>query len=451
MNNCHLEKEESNMKFESLGISPAILKALNDEGYESPSPIQEQAIPAVLKRRDVLGLAQTGTGKTAAFAVPTLQLLDESKSIHHGKRSIRSLVITPTRELALQIYESFNRYGNHLDIRATVIFGGVTQHTQVRALQNGVDVLVATPGRLDDLIKQRYVDLKHVEIFILDEADRMLDMGFIHDIERIIKRLPAKKQTLLFSATMPKEIDVIAKRLLHQPVTVSVAPVSSAVDTVDQSVYYIDRVNKSTLLRKILNENKDEQVLVFTRTKRGADRVAKDLNRNHIKAESIHGDKSQNARVRALDNFKSKESRVMVATDIAARGIDIDSLGMVINFEIPDVPETYVHRIGRTGRAGSSGVAISFCDFIEAPLLKDIEKTIAKKIKVIENHEFPLQDKTPKKEKEKQKQQNRSKRSAQKTETKPAKKNYSHHKPKTIDVGLDGKEKKQRRKKIFYK
>lgn len=381
------------MEFKELGISAPILKALQDEHYEAPTPIQTQAIPAAMSGKDVLGLAQTGTGKTAAFAVPTLQRLN-MRPIASGKRKIRSLILTPTRELAIQINDSFKAYGKYLPLRTTVIFGGVGQGNQVRALTAGVDILIATPGRLGDLMTQKYVDLSAVEIFILDEADRMLDMGFIHDVRRIITKLPKQKQTLLFSATMPKEITEIVDHLLVDPVKVAVAPVSSAVDTVEQSVYFVDRNHKVDLLEDLLKRHRDASVLVFTRTKRGADRVVKDLAKRRLAAQAIHGNKSQNARQAALTSFKNKETQVLVATDIAARGIDINELNFVVNYDLPEVPETYVHRIGRTGRAGQYGTAISFCNFQDIPLLKDIEKLIHKEITVIDNPKYPMVDET---------------------------------------------------------
>lgn len=382
------------MEFKELGIMPAILNALQDTGYTQPTPIQEQTIPVTLQGRDVLGLAQTGTGKTAAFAVPTLQLLATNPR-KDRRRPIRALVLTPTRELGMQVYESFETYGHHLPLKSTVIFGGVGQGKQVSALRAGVEVLVATPGRLVDLINQGYVDLSSIEIFILDEADRMLDMGFIHDIRRLVKLLPKKKQTLFFSATMPKEITDIVDGLLVDPVHVSVAPVSSTVETVTQTVQYVDQVNKIHLLERFTKANPGP-VLVFTRTKRGADRVVRDLMRRGVSAQAIHGNKSQNARQMALDNFKNYETQVLVATDIAARGIDINELNYVINYDMPDVPETYVHRIGRTGRAGHSGNSLSYVSYNEIPLLKDIEALTKQKITVLENLDFPLEDKTPK-------------------------------------------------------
>lgn len=381
------------MKFEELSIIEPILRALRSEGYEKPSPIQEQAIPSALEGRDVLGCAQTGTGKTCAFAVPILQRLFE-KNIG-GRRPIRALILTPTRELALQIGDSFRAYGKHLPLRTAVIFGGVPQNPQTQALQRGVDILAATPGRLNDLINQGFVDLSRVEIFVLDEADRMLDMGFIHDVERVISRLPQKRQTLFFSATMPESIQKLCSRILTEPVRVAVTPVSSAVDTVSQTLYFVDKPNKRKLLADLLRDKTITSALVFTFTKHGADRVAKELNKAKINARSIHGDKSQSARQNALNAFKSGEVRVLVATDIAARGIDIEELPYVFNYDLPNIPETYVHRIGRTGRAGLKGKAISFCSIEEKERLADIEKLLGKKIPVVEGHPWPMEIFTP--------------------------------------------------------
>ena len=378
------------MQFKDLKIIPEILKALEKESYIEPTEIQEQAIPPILEGRDLLGCAQTGTGKTAAFAVPTLQLLSLKSVEKTARRKIRSLILTPTRELAVQISESFSTYGRYTNLRCCVIFGGVSQKPQEKMLENGVDILVATPGRLNDLINQGFVNLNDIEIFILDEADRMLDMGFIHDVKKIIAKTPTKKQTLLFSATMPPEISEMVNSLLINPVKVAITPVSSTVDTISQSLYFVDKCNKSKLLLHILKDKSLESVLVFTRTKHGADRLARELEKENIVAQAIHGDKSQTGRQMALKNFKSKITRVLVATDIAARGIDIDELSCVVNFELPNVPETYVHRIGRTGRAGLSGIAISFCDFEEKSLLKDIEKLINKQVPVVKEHPFPM-------------------------------------------------------------
>jgi ATP-dependent RNA helicase RhlE len=379
------------MKFESLNIIEPILKSLKEEGYTIPTPIQVQAIPIVLNGTDLIGCAQTGTGKTAAFAVPILQLLSKNKAFDR-KRKIRSLIVTPTRELAIQIEESFKAYGRHTGLMCTVVFGGVPQNPQVAALRNGVDILVATPGRLLDLMNQGYISLKDIQIFVLDEADRMLDMGFIHDVKRIITALPQKRQSLFFSATMPPAIVKLAGSIVYKPVKVEVTPSASTVEIVNQYVYFTDKGNKNALLLEILKDEKIKTALVFTRTKFGADKVVKVLKKKNIVAESIHGNKTQNIRQRALSNFKAQKTRVLVATDIAARGIDVDDLEYVINYEIPNISETYVHRIGRTGRAGANGTAISLCDAVEKEYLRDIEKLISKKIKVIEDHPYPLVD-----------------------------------------------------------
>jgi ATP-dependent RNA helicase RhlE len=369
------------MNFESLHIVEPILKALQEEGYTQPTPIQEQAIPIVLQGKDVLGCAQTGTGKTAAFAIPILQLLSKSTT-RDEKRRIRCLIVTPTRELAIQIGESFTAYGRHLNLSHTVLFGGVGQHPQVAALRKGVDVLIATPGRLLDLMNQGFLSLRDIQIFVLDEADRMLDMGFIHDVKKLLSVLPAKRQSLFFSATMPPNIIKLANTILVNPSKVAVTPVSSTVDIIDQSLFFVEKTDKSNLLVELLNRKNIQTALVFTRTKHGADKVSKALIKSNIKAEAIHGNKSQNARQRALTNFKEQTIRVLVATDIAARGIDVSNLECVINYEIPNIPETYVHRIGRTGRAGAKGMAFSFCDAEEKPYIRDIEKLIGKKITV---------------------------------------------------------------------
>lgn len=383
------------MSFQSLNLIEPIQKALAEEGYSTPTPIQAQAIPTILQGKDLLGVAQTGTGKTAAFAIPTIQLLCQNPVQHRGKRSIKALIVTPTRELAIQIDESFKAYGRFTGLKHTVIFGGVKQGRQTDILQDGVDVLVATPGRLLDLINQRFISLKDIQIFILDEADRMLDMGFVHDIKKILTFLPSKRQSLFFSATMPPEIQKLADNILCKPVKVEVTPVSSTADTIKQAVYFVEKDQKNALLMDILKDKSIETVLVFTRTKHGADKVVKVLAKNDIKAEAIHGNKAQNARQRALDNFKSKTTRVLVATDIAARGIDVDNLAYVINFDIPNIPETYVHRIGRTGRAGANGTAFSFCDSEEKNFLRDIQKLIAKNIPVIEDHDFKKSNAAP--------------------------------------------------------
>lgn len=374
---------------------PSILKALEKENYEVPTKIQEKAIPVIASGKDLIGCAQTGTGKTAAFAIPMIQLLDKNKKEASGKRKIRALVVTPTRELALQIYESFCTYGAYTNLKYCVIFGGVSQKPQEEILQKGADILIATPGRLNDLINQKLITLSNVEIFVLDEADRMLDMGFIHDVKKLIAVMPVKRQTLLFSATMPDTIKKLAESILKNPVRVEVTPVSSTVQTIQQFLYYVDKENKKNLLAHILKDPSIESVIVFTRTKHGADRIVRQMAKEKITAQAIHGDKSQGARQLALSNFKNRTLRVLVATDIAARGIDIDDLSHVINYDLPNVPETYVHRIGRTGRAGQSGIAISFCDFDEKELLKDIEKVIGKRLQEVKDHPYPLMNNFP--------------------------------------------------------
>ena len=375
------------MTFDQLNLQEPLLKALKETGYSTPTPIQEQSIPVVLQQQDLLGCAQTGTGKTAAFAIPVLQLLN-SQPIQRGNRPVRALVLTPTRELAIQIEESFRIYGKYTGINQLVIFGGVAQGSQVSALRNGVDVLIATPGRLLDLVNQGLLNLQQLQILVLDEADRMLDMGFIHDVKRIIARIPVKRQTLFFSATMPPEIAGLANTILKNPVRVEVTPVSSTAEKIAQQVYFTDKDSKRSLLIHVLENTKIERALVFARTKYGSDKIARALSKAGIRADAIHGDKSQNARQHALNNFKDGRIRVLVATDIAARGIDVDNLTHVINFELPNVPETYVHRIGRTGRAGASGIAISFCDAEERAYLKDIQKLISQSIPVVEEHPF---------------------------------------------------------------
>ena len=378
------------MNFKDLNIIPQILDALAKENYSVPTPIQEEAIPLVLAGRDLLGCAQTGTGKTAAFAVPILQLLSAPTAEKSEPRKIRSLILTPTRELAVQIFESFHSYGRFTSLRACVVFGGVSQKMQVEKLHRGVDILVATPGRLNDLMNQGYINLQNVEILVLDEADRMLDMGFIADVKKIIARIPAKKQTLLFSATMPKEISKLVNSLLVDPAKVSITPPATTVDMIDQSVFFVDKDNKRKLLIHILQDKSLRSALVFTRTKHGADHVVTELLRAKISTQAIHGNKSQSARQSALNSFKNGTIRVLVATDIAARGIDIDDLSCVVNFDLPEVPETYVHRIGRTGRAGLSGIAYSFCNIDEKANLRDIQQLIGKTIPVVEDHPYPL-------------------------------------------------------------
>ena len=375
------------MTFKELDLLEPILNALEKKGYSTPTPIQQQAIPIILSGSDIMGCAQTGTGKTAAFAIPILQNLYKTQK-NEGKRKIRSLILTPTRELAIQIEENIKDYGSNLNLRHAVIFGGVNQTSQISRLKSGIDILVATPGRLLDLQQQGYIDLRSLEVFVLDEADRMLDMGFIHDVKKVLKLIPAKRQTLFFSATMPKEIKTLASTMLTNPQQVVVTPVSSTAEKIEQELYHVVTAKKKDLLLHILSEKTINFVLIFTRTKHGADRVVKILSRANIKAAAIHGNKSQNARQNALNNFKNRTIQVLVATDIAARGIDIDELELVINYDIPNIPETYVHRIGRTGRAGASGKALSFCDVEEQPYIRSIEKLIGLRIKEMKNHPF---------------------------------------------------------------
>ena len=380
------------MQFSDLGLSTPILRAIADAGYGTPTPIQQKAIPHVLSGRDLLGCAQTGTGKTAAFALPIIDNLSRSGNVRSergGRRKVKVLVLSPTRELASQIGESFVTYGRHSGLTCSVIFGGVNQNKQVDALARGVDVLVATPGRLLDLLGQGVLSLADVSVFVLDEADRMLDMGFVHDVKRIAAQVPKVRQTLLFSATMPDSIRALANSLLHEPVEVAVAPVSSTAQTVDQVIYFVEKADKRQLLTWILEDKRIDRALVFTRTKHGANRVVEFLEKRGIHAAAIHGNKSQNARERALDGFKQGRLRALVATDIAARGIDIDQLGFVINFDLPNIPEAYVHRIGRTGRAGAAGRAMSFCEQEERPYLADIERLIRMQIAAVTKHPYP--------------------------------------------------------------
>lgn len=378
------------MTFENLNIIAPILEALKTEGYTTPTPIQVQTIPLALQGKDILGCAQTGTGKTAAFAIPIIQLMSQDRSNLNGRRPIRSLILTPTRELAIQIAESFENYGANTHLKYEVIFGGVSQNSQVRSLRSGVDILIATPGRLLDLISQKFVHLNQLQFFVLDEADRMLDMGFLNDVKKIIAKIPPKRQSLFFSATMPAPIVKLANTILINPSKVEVTPVSSTANTINQAVYFVDKENKKHLLKEVLSDKNIDRALVFTRTKHGADKVVKDLVSAGIKSQAIHGNKSQNARQRALNSFKTRETRVLVATDIAARGIDIDDLTHVINYELPNIAESYVHRIGRTGRAGADGIAIAFCDAEEKAYLKDIQKLIGLQIPVLDNTNFPL-------------------------------------------------------------
>lgn len=376
------------MTFKELHLVAPILKALESEGYTTPTPIQEQSIPHILRGKDLLGCAQTGTGKTAAFAIPILQNLLLQQKEDAFNHDIKALILTPTRELAIQIDESFDAYGKQTGLKHMVIFGGVSQFHQTNELRRGVDILIATPGRLLDLMAQRYVSLNGIKMFVLDEADRMLDMGFIHDVKKIIAKLPEKRQTLFFSATMPPEITKLSASILTNPVRVEVAAVSSTAENVDQHIYLVEKNDKRQLLIHLLKDEKIQSALVFTRTKYGADKIAKELSRANIKADAIHGNKTQAARQKALSNFKEGKIRVLVATDIAARGIDVDDLSHVINFELPNIPETYVHRIGRTGRAGNSGSAFSFCDMEERAFLRDIHKLIDQNIPVVDDHPY---------------------------------------------------------------
>ena len=376
------------MQFSDLGLIPALASAVAAEGYTQPTPIQTKAIPLVLAGGDVLGLAQTGTGKTAAFALPILQRLSKPTPGSAARRPIRCLILTPTRELASQIGESFSVYGKHLPLRNAVIFGGVGMDAQKQALRAGMDILVATPGRLLDLMGQGLVDLKPLEVFVLDEADRMLDMGFIHDVRRVIAQLPRVRQTLFFSATMPREAQELADQLLKNPQTVAVAPPSTTVEKVDQEVFFVEKADKRALLVDVLRDHGMRRVLVFSRTKHGANRIAEHLENNRIGAEAIHGNKSQNARERALANFKAGKIRVLVATDIAARGIDIDDVTHVVNFDVPEVPETYVHRIGRTARAGATGMAMTFCEIEERADWRAIEKLTRQQVPIVEGHPY---------------------------------------------------------------
>lgn len=379
------------MTFKDLNISEPILKALEDKNYSTPTAIQEKAIPPAIKGQDILGLAQTGTGKTAAFSIPVIEQLKQIPIIKGKPRAIKALILTPTRELAIQIEEAISLYGKYTNLRHAVIFGGVKPAPQIKTLKNGVDILIATPGRLLDFIGQRIINLNSLNIFVLDEADRMLDMGFIHDIRRILPLLPKKKQTMFFSATMPPEVEKISKSLLVKPARVEVAPVSSTAERIEQFLYYVEKPNKIDLLENLLNEQNEERILVFSRTKHGADKIARVLNKRKIGCEAIHGNKSQNARQTALSNFKSGKTRIIIATDIAARGIDVQNLGVVVNYDLPDVPETYVHRIGRTGRAGNEGVAYTFCAQDERPMINNIQKLTGKKLSLVST--IPLKTK----------------------------------------------------------
>ena len=394
------------MKFSDLELNDSILKALKEKRYDIPTPIQQKSIPIVLQQKDLLGVAQTGTGKTAAFAIPIIQLLAQS-----NKKGIKGLIVTPTRELAIQIEDNIAFYAKYMNVKHTVIFGGVKQHEQVRKLKKGVDILVATPGRLLDLMDQGYISLNMIDIFVLDEADRMLDMGFINDIKKLLKVLPKRRQSLFFSATMPGNIQKLSREILHKPQKVEVTPESTTAETVQQVVYFTNRTDKRKLLLHLLKNQELDQVLIFERTKRGADRLSRDLGKKNIRAVAIHGDKAQNQRQRALNDFKKGKLRVLVATDIAARGIDIDKLNYVVNFDVPNIPETYVHRIGRVGRAGETGIAISLCEPEENVFFSDIEKLIKRKVDRAVENPFPQTDKpmTKAEKKEWEKEKNRRK------------------------------------------
>lgn len=415
------------MTFKDLHLIPSILKALEDENYTAPTDIQAKSIPLILDRNDVLGSAQTGTGKTAAFAIPIIQHLAKEKEQQQSshKPKITTLVVTPTRELAIQIDESFSTYGKYTDIKNTVIFGGVKQGRQVKRIERGVDVLIATPGRLLDLMNQRLVSLKDIKYFVLDEADRMLDMGFINDIKKIIAQLPKKRQSLFFSATMPQNIIDLSRKILHQPKKVAVNPVSSTAETIQQFVYPTNKNLKTKLLLNILDNDEIEQVLLFSRTKHGADRIVRNLKKERITSAAIHGNKAQNQRQKVLGEFKDGTIRVLVATDIAARGIDIDKLRYVINYDIPNEPETYVHRIGRCGRAGEDGIAISICEPEENGYLRDIEKLTQQKIQIVKDNPYPQTDRpmnaAEKKEAEKEKQRRKQEFFANRNKNRAAK------------------------------
>lgn len=417
------------MQFKELDLIAPILKALDEEKYIEPTLIQEKSIPLILERNDVLGSAQTGTGKTAAFAIPILQHLFIDRRDNNKSRKINALIITPTRELAIQIGESFTAYGKHTGLRNTVVFGGVNQKPQTNALRNGIDILIATPGRLLDLMDQGYISLKDIKYFVLDEADRMLDMGFIHDIRKIIAKLPSKRQSLFFSATMPDNIVELSRKILHNPKKVEVNPTSSTAKLIKQYIYFTNKASKPSLLLHILKDQEIKQVLLFSRTKHGSDRIARNLKKKNVEAAAIHGDKSQNQRQRALADFKKGKLRVLVATDIAARGIDIDKLRYVINYDIPNIAETYVHRIGRSGRAGEDGNAISICEPEENAFVRDIEKLINKKLIIIEENPFPQTDKVmnnaEKKELEKEKQRKKREFFANRDKKKQGNSRYS--------------------------
>ena len=381
------------MTFKNLKLVKPILKAIHEKGYESPTKIQEKAIPLILKRNDILGIAQTGTGKTAAFAIPIIQLIYKIDGINNNSSTLRALILTPTRELAIQIKENIDDYNKYTNLKHSVIFGGIKQYSQVKSIKNGIQILVATPGRLIDLINQQFISLDDIKLFVLDEADRMLDMGFINDIKKIIALLPKKRQNIFFSATMPDKILDLSKKILVQPKKVQIKRKSSVVNTIDHFVYFTNKKDKTLLLSIILKEKINDQVLIFVRTKHGADKLVRKLTKLNYKAAAIHGNKSQNNRQKTLNDFKNNSLNILVATDIAARGIDVNKLNFVINFDIPNLPETYVHRIGRSGRAGQKGVAYSICEPEENSYLKDIENLIKISIPIIQNNPYPQTDK----------------------------------------------------------
>ena len=418
------------MTFKELKLSEPILKALQEEGYTSPTPIQEQAIPILLEGKDLLGVAQTGTGKTAAFGIPILHHLYEGISLRQNKRKVKALVVTPTRELAIQIGESFTTYGKHTGLKNTVIFGGVKQGKQVSALKAGVDIVVATPGRLLDLMTQGHITFRDLEFVVLDEADQMLDMGFIHDIKKIITKLPPKRQSLFFSATMPKSIVELSRKMLGNFEQVTIKPQQATAEKVEQGVYFVSKSNKPNLLIHILEQQPNDSVLVFSRTKHGANKIVKKLAQSGIKSAAIHGNKSQTARQNALGDFKDGKLKILVATDIAARGIDVDDLALVINYDLPNVSETYVHRIGRTGRANASGIALSFCMSEERPYLRDIEKLIKQKVPRLGEHPFmeDCQEEEPKIKRKPQKSGNNSSKNNIRTKNSNRNKNRNKNK-----------------------
>lgn len=410
--------EEKLLLENTLNLIAPIHMALEAEGYTKLTPIQEMAIPKLLEGHDLLGVAQTGTGKTAAFAVPILQKLETEKQESTDKHPVQSLIVAPTRELAIQIDDSFKKYAKNLNLRTLVVYGGVSQHPQTKKLRQGVDIIVATPGRLLDLVRQKHIDLKNVKHFVLDEADMMLDMGMLEDVKKIIKYLPRKRQTMLFSATMPKEIEQLTKTLLDNPVKVEVTPTSSTVDRITQEVYFVDQGNKTNLLVHLLNNQAIESAIIFARTKRGADKLVKALTGQGFKAQAIHGNKSQRQRQTALKNFKERKIHILVATDIAARGIDISDLSHVINYNLPEVPETYVHRIGRTGRSGNEGIAISFCSHQERSLLRGIHRLTGAEITEIKDHPYPLTDTSPASDNNSRRNDNRGRNSSNKSKNK---------------------------------